>query len=238
MIYIGVCDDDAIEVEKVKSLCEQELEQSVQQGIVKSFASGRDLLLYQEPIDILLLDVEMPEMNGFNVAVKLRERKSDILIIFLSSHEELVQEAFQVEAFRYIYKSNPEQKIREALQEAIQRVNHNRKGIFLQSGNRKEWIPFGEIVSIQAIHDSTMLQRTKGESKEFIAKSLKWWEEHLNEDFVRCHHSYLVNCNAIEKIEEKNIHMNNGQRIPLAVRRKTEVKKRYLDTISKNMYQM
>ena len=59
----------------------------------------------KEDFDILFLDIDMPDISGLEVAKKLREKGSDIILIFISAHEQYVFDSIEYNPFRYIRKN-------------------------------------------------------------------------------------------------------------------------------------
>lgn len=82
---------------------------------VSIYNNGTDLLKNIDKEYILILDIEIPEINGMKIAKIIRQNRKDIEIIFLTSHSELMSEAFKVKAFRFLNKPIDKKKLIEAL---------------------------------------------------------------------------------------------------------------------------
>ena len=116
------------------------------------FSKGKALLSSEDEFDIILLDVELPDMDGFSVAEEWKNLQRPGKIIFITSHDEWVQRAFKVQAFRYLYKSGSGQDLLEALEDALKDMNDN-EGIVLEGKEESRFVYFREIRWIEALGD-------------------------------------------------------------------------------------
>ena len=116
MITIAVCDDDRLFAaklkEKIRYLCACRLPERIECHVEEEFCSGSDVLVYLEnhPINILFLDIDMPEMSGFTIAEQLNRKYPDTLLLFVSAHEQFVYSSFEYSPFRFLRKSHLESR--------------------------------------------------------------------------------------------------------------------------------
>lgn len=109
MFKISICDDNNSFLEFLKEYVysiSRNLKYPVE---VYTYNKGIDVVKLicdkKEDFDILLLDIDMPDINGLKVAKSIREINSDLLLIFVSSHEQYVFESIEYAPFRFIRKS-------------------------------------------------------------------------------------------------------------------------------------
>ena len=76
----------------------------------------------KEDFDVLFLDIDMPDVSGLEVAKKLRQKHLDIILIFISAHEQYVFESIEYNPFRYIRKNRIEKELMPCLKAAYQRL--------------------------------------------------------------------------------------------------------------------
>ena len=112
MLKIGICDDEQIVSEILKRKVEICLREAGVQAEITLFSQGQDLLETGEDLDILFLDIEMPEMDGIEVGKKLRQKGNDFKIIVATSMVERFKEAFYIDAFRFVTKPFEMEEIR------------------------------------------------------------------------------------------------------------------------------
>lgn len=115
MIKIGICDDEQIVREILKQKVEICLREAGVRADILFFQRGQELLETEEDLDILFLDIEMPEMDGIEAGKKLRQKGNNCKIIVATSMVERFKEAFYIDAFRFVTKPFEMEEIREAL---------------------------------------------------------------------------------------------------------------------------
>ena len=74
------------------------------------------------PFDILLLDIQMKEMTGIDLAKQLRETKDEVIIIFITAMKEYVFEGYNVDALQYLLKPIKETSLFECLDKAVDKL--------------------------------------------------------------------------------------------------------------------
>jgi DNA-binding LytR/AlgR family response regulator len=224
MIRIGICDDEMIVHDQVKkSICGHDF------GIIKiepiSFMNGQELLEYDQTIDILLLDICMPGLDGIEIGQRLKKNRTIGKIIMLTSMVERFQEAFEIEAYRFVTKPIDEDKLIKAIEDAMATfIGTEPIEVFLEnvkySFQQKEICYVSKAGSrTEVVVGSTMFQSelTLGE-----------WNKVLDERmFFQIHKSYIVNLGKIEAVEEK-IRLQSGEKLPVAKRRRTDLMKHYM----------
>lgn len=167
--------------------------------------------------DIVLLDIQMPEMTGFDVLYQIELR--NFQVIFQTAYDEFAIKAFEVNACDYLLKPYPEEKFHAALKKALLAQDQQLKLQHLENHLKqsKKFIKTlttkvgsqTKIIDIQAIqyfksedHYTFAVTNENEFINEFIIDlSLNSLEEKLNpDDFVRCHRNCLVRFALIEKI--------------------------------------
>ncbi len=215
MIGIAVCDDDRNFSERMKLLIEQYFTEQSAEINAAVFNSGADFLSDNTDCDAVFLDIDMPNIGGFEIAEQLSE---DTLIIFVTTHDELVYSSLKFRPFRFIRKTYLEEELPEALEEInkeIAKRNASSKFV-LQTKNGEALLNVSNIKYIEIYTHSIRVYTVSGEILECYG-SLAAMEKQLNEfDFVRTHKSYLVNCRYIFSIEKNRIILDDKTEVPLS----------------------
>ena len=122
MLRIAVCDDEHICLENEKRIIENYLSSRNEKAVIDTFISAQELLASASEIqyDLFMLDVEMPGMDGMEVAWKLHEINEKALIVFISAYIKYASHGYRVNAFRYILK---DENIEEYIGKRELRVN-------------------------------------------------------------------------------------------------------------------
>ena len=192
--------------------------------------------------DIVFLDVEMPRMNGFTMLQQLHNR--DFELIFITAYDHYAIRAIKFSALDYLVKPVEVDDLTAAVEKATQKRNYSpgneRLELLLQNlmNEKKEhqriaipsmeglqFISMSDIIYLEAQSNYTIIY-LKDSYKLTVSKTLKDFEELLpTAVFIRIHHSYIINRNAVEKYikgEGGQVIMKNGVMLDVARRKKEE----------------
>jgi two-component system LytT family response regulator len=169
----------------------------------------------EEKPELLFLDIEMPQMNGFELLEKLKE--ISFQLIFTTSYDQYAIKAIRFSALDYLLKPVDREELQRAVQKAVSRIstpNRDQIDILLQKLNEPamtvnkiaiptmeglQMVPIDSIISCCADSNYTVFC-VKNRQKIIVSRTLKEIEEMLEEyPFIRVHHSYLINLNEVEK---------------------------------------
>lgn len=123
---IAICDDEQNQIEYITSIVASWSTHKGYSCEIRTFASAEAFLFeYEENkvYDILLLDVEMKNMNGIELAKRIRKDNNRAEIIFITSHFEFVGEGYEVDALHYLIKPISEEKLTQVLTKAAEKLS-------------------------------------------------------------------------------------------------------------------
>ena len=221
-MLLGICDDEAIIWDELQRLYNIYKDSNISDLEIVCFSSGEELIKYDKPLDILFLDIQMKGMNGLWTAEKIREKDDSMIIIFLTGYRGFIQEGYKVRAFRYLLKPIKEQEFMQALSEAIKDITKHYKVIVGIDGETS-YIKLQDIIYVEYIDRCSIVRTRKASYQSYT--TLSEWECILNNgDFFRSHKAYIVNLAYIEEIG-KEILMDNGEKVELAIRQTGKIKK-------------
>ncbi len=155
---------------------------------------------HAKEVDVLFLDINMPELNGLNLGKIIRKLNPGMKIVFVTAYREYAVDAFEIQAFDYLLKPYSEDRIEKLLS----RLSVEKKQI-----SNKVSISVGEKIMVFNTEDIIVVEADKKESRVYTTKEcyltkmkISDWEEQLPENqFYRCHRSYLVNLSKVREIE-------------------------------------
>ncbi len=244
MIRIAICDDELIYRERLQELL-------IVYGKRKNVEM--ELLLYEdtkeyvanwkkeEEADILLLDVEMQydrrEEDGQwedGIALKefLSRHGSKTAILFATSHDEAMPEAFGTNVQGFLVKPIDAERLYTYLDKIIRENVYTQQKVFLDTG-KTEVVELADIYWIKADGRYSIVKC--GQEELFSDKKLGMWEEELERSGFYCvHRSYLVSFRKIRHIEDEII-LENEDIVPLARKRKQEVKEEFARYLAREM---
>ena len=228
MIRIAVCDDDRDISERIKVLIEKYFTEQADESDITIFSSGSCFLSDSTDYNAVFLDIDMPDIGGFDIAEQISGR-GNTLIIFVTTHDELVYSSLKFRPFRFIRKAHLEEELPEtldAVNKEILKLGVNTK-FMLQTKNGEVLLDVTNIEYIEIYTHSMQVYTASGEILECYG-SLSAMEKQLNDfDFVRTHKSYLVNCKYIFSIEKNRIILDDKTEIPLSRYRADTVKSKF-----------
>lgn len=228
-LKVAICDDENIICNEIKL----ELKKLKPNHEIDIYTSGQALLNSNKIYDLIFLDIEMPEINGMQIAGFLRKKHNGEFIIFLTSHIEFMPNAFKVKAFRFLNKPIDIEKFEEAVLEAEKEILNNEKVTVTIQG-RTFLVNQKDILYFEAFGDGTYIhtKKTVIESN----KPLKCWVQKMgDEHFYQVHKSYFVALRYVKSINASEIELHYlNQLIPISRRKLSPFKKAFFDYIRKN----
>lgn len=238
IIKIAVCDDDSIFLAALKKHLFDESKKLKKDIEINPYEEGTKLIndVIESGIDydIIFLDVDMPDMSGLEIAKMIRNKKENVLLIFLSAHPQYVFEALEYVPFRYIRKERMEKELILALKEAfnvIEKIKEKLKEeyIVLKDINYNSKVKKADIVYFE-----TSLRKVEVHLKDgnvlTIRKTIKELYEELKEEhFIKIHSGCAVNPKYINKYSNYDVELDSGEKLIVSRTRIKELKKQMLD---------
>lgn len=172
--------------------------------------------------DLILLDIEMPDITGMEISERIKPYLPNVRIIFVTSHIEYAIDAFELSIFRYVPKNNLDNRLVSAVVDAAKLIElETGREYIIQAAKRMEKIPYKDIFYIQ--RDSgknSMIVSGTGTSK--VRKSLQQVFEELNTsdlntpEFIFIDRGCIVNIIQIMKISGGMAYLKNGEKLPIS----------------------
>ena len=119
-MVIGICDDENVIRDKIEKICINETKKYCEDVVIQKYSDGREVL--EKDFDILILDIEMEDVDGIAVKNYFQKRKKDTIIIFVTSHNEMMSQAFGVNVMGFVTKSYLDNQLQVMLDDAMKRV--------------------------------------------------------------------------------------------------------------------
>ena len=203
MLRVAIVEDEEECREVLRDMISRYAEEQQKQIRVQEFSDGSELVdNYKPDYDILLLDIEMPHLDGMKAAEKIRETDQDVVIVFITNMAQYAIKGYEVNALDFIIKPVNYSTFSMRFTRAIGRVK-NREGrrvcLYLQDGPK--WIDSREIYYIDI--QNRMLHYHTPEGVYSVRGTLKDVQEQLADwNFVKCNQCYLVNLKFVSEIKK------------------------------------
>ncbi len=231
MLRAAICDDEANFLNHIHKRISEELRNRGAECSLDKFISGENFLEAhrEQPYDVIFLDIDMPQTGGFEVAEQVNII-SNTLIVFVTSHDELVYSSFKFQPFRFIRKAYLEQDLSEIIDAVISKITERaaEKKFTLRAKNGDVVIDLRSLEYIEIYGHRLLVHLKNGEPLECYGSLSELEKELLRYDFVRTHKSYLVNCACIYSIEKNQVILDDKVAIPLSRYKSETVRNKFV----------
>lgn len=182
-------------------------------------------ILKDTPIDLVFLDIEMPQMSGLEM---LETLSTNPYIIFITSKRDYAVEAFEHNVVDYLLKPLKYVRFIKAVNKVLdlRKIAKNttfdisEEDIFVKSELKYVRIKFSEVYFIEAMADYVVLYLK--DTKHIIHSTMKGIEQKIpNDSFVRIHRSYIVNLTKIDQVENSNV-VISAKKLPIGASYKAD----------------
>ena len=230
MYRAAVIDDENLDSEKIAGYVSRWAEGKGAAVRVQTFPSAEAFLFaYEEDKawDLLLLDVEMREMSGIQLAKRLRKSGLRAAIIFITSHFEFWDEGYEVDALHYLTKPVAAEKLFPVLDKAWERGQEEPASVVVSCEGGTVKLLLDEILYVESFSHYICIHTPEREYR--IKESISAFEERLGAGFFRVHRSYLASLKKIVRISRRSVTLDGGAELPLARGNYDSVSRAYID---------
>ena len=175
----------------------------------------------QMTFDILLLDIDLGQnkMTGMELARKIRKKDSKLTIIFITGLFEYISEGYDVQALHYLIKPIEDKKLFEILDRATVLTKSKEEYLLLENESGVQLIPHSQIIYAEAFsHNIALYQKNNDQLIcQYFRMSMTELEQKLPvTEFYRCHRSYLVHLNHIQKLNKGEVVLDCDTKVPVS----------------------
>lgn len=231
MLNIAICDDDVRATGQMDTLLQEISKRNFIDCDIDIFEDGKELADFVckgMRFDLIFLDIEMKQEDGITAAKKIREYDKNVLIIYVTSHENHMQESFLVRPFRFLIKPVSTKQFETCFRAAYEEIIAV-DSYFRYSYQRvKHKIPIKDILYFESNKRKITIVTNNGvfeayEKLNAIEKSLK----ESKASFLRIHQSFLVNYKHVESQAYDYVVMDNGMRLSISEDRRKIISEQY-----------
>lgn len=230
MLYIAICDDQNLFATVLKEnmeLISARLHISLN---IEIYNSGLALLEKQDKnnaFDAIFLDIDMPEISGMDTAQRLFEKDKYQLIVFITSHDELVFDALKLQPLNFIRKKTYMQDLPAVMQSIADKSDQSEQiHSFMYNGNPIR-IKLNDIVYISS-YKHTITANCLEEKSFNITSTMQNLENELSSfGFIKANSGCIVNMKYVQTIESDGIILDDGKNIAVSRHQITSVKEKF-----------
>lgn len=238
---IAVCDDDTDFLKNVfRPLIERAVRQESVDAQVSFFTDGRQLLEKfsgGNGFDLVILDVDMPHLNGKELAAELRLIDSSFFLVFVTSYRDEVYNTIPYRINAFITKDSAPEKITAELSRVIRECGEFSPDVYVPeivvNGEKKlVRIPLNDLFYFCCIKRKIYLYTGKQEYLLTESRFADIEEQFLGRGFYEVCRGYIVNMSKISLVEKNGVTLDNGEVLPLSRGRYGELQKALLNNIA------
>lgn len=230
-MLIAVCDDNEVFLSVIREKIDNILNTHKMKHEVVLFRSGNELLekITNTSFDIVFLDIDMPDINGKQLAQKLRTAaKNKFKLVFVSDYNNEVFSTFQYNIESFIPKCRLDEFLSEELLRIID-ILKNEKGeefTFQYNDNSNGGIGavfISDIIFIETLGGKIYLHTVNKKYELLNYKFEKIKSQFIKYDFVDIHRTCFVNVAYISVVKKDQVLLQNGMLLPLSRRKKKKI---------------
>lgn len=212
MINIFICDDEP----KMLSDISAAVAETAENCDITAFSGGSELLsaLSEKDCDLLLLDIDMPGLSGLDIAKTLSGREKRPVLVFVTSHDELVYDSLQFHPFGFVRKSHLKTELSRVLEDAVKEISGRQKHFCFRSAEGNVRLLLDDIMYFESEGNYIKLYAKSGEYR--FRETVTALENSLGTSgFVRIHKGFLVNHPAVKMVNTEECVLYSGVRLPV-----------------------
>lgn len=229
MIRIAIVEDEPTERDRIKVYLEEIAQEDQTQFDIEQYSSGMAFVMSgMKDYDLVLMDIDMPNLNGIETAKALRKVDQSATLIFVTNMAQYAISGYEVNAFDFILKPVNRYSFAIKIKRAISRTaKKNDNAIQIKMDGTIFLVHMYQIMYLEVDGHYVIFHTTQGDYKEYT--TLKLAQKRINSShFVQCNQSFLINMKYIESVSRESVTVG-GTVIYISRKMKTEFMNAVLD---------
>jgi len=224
MIRIGVVEDDSASIDRLLSHLDRFQREHGERFHVGAFHDGVDVLEdYRPDWDILLLDIEMPRVDGMTAARRIREVDAEVVIVFVTSSPHYAVSGYEVGALSYLLKPVTYTAFAQEMERCLHQLRRRERRhlFFTTSDGARHRVDIDDVLYVESVKHNAIIHTL--DEDHTVVSTLKSLEIELADDgFFRCNSGYLVNLRHITGVDGNDCRVRGGIRLQISRPRKKD----------------
>lgn len=228
MLRIASCEDVKADALLLRQMVEEYLDENSYTGQIDVFESGEALLAAFRPglYQIVFVDIYLQDLNGMQVARRLRELDEELSIIFLTISEGHALQSYSIRAAHYLTKPLDYSLLSEAMARCGSKLDEYSRQIEVFEHRIPVSIRLQDILYIEAVRRHRVIHTVKGAVNTSMTMEVLKMRT-VDSSFVRCHRGFVINMRKISKVLDRDIVMEDGKLVPIGKTYAEEFRQRH-----------
>jgi len=212
---IAIVDDNQTDREFLHDQAQSWAEQNSRTLQAELFATAEAFLFHyaeHKDYDILLLDIEMPGMDGVTMARRIRKENETVQIVFITGYSEYISEGYEVAALHYLMKPVNTDKLHQVLDRAADKLKRNERCLTLELSGEVVRLPLYQIRWAE-VRQNYLTIHAKADYT--VKMTLSELENRLDDCFFRAGRSFIINLAEVRSVTRQEVRLSDGTAIPL-----------------------
>lgn len=231
-ISVAVCDDNSKTLKIISTTISGCFADNGLTTDIECFENGERVLsrMERKSFSLVFLDIEMPQIDGISLSQKIRDKKYNTEIVFVTNHNAKVFDALSVHPFGFVRKSNFISDITAIIEDYCKAyISSDNDKFIVKAEDGTLSLVYRNIEYIEGCGKIQYVHEADKKDGILIYSSMKHLEELLSDKgFIRVHNGYIVNCIYVAKIRKDEIEFSDGNTVPISRRLTKNVKEKYL----------
>jgi two-component system LytT family response regulator len=210
-------DDEPPALELVKEYISRFPQLELVQAFTDAIAAGE--YLRQHPVDLLFVDINMPDITGLDLVRSLADKP---MLIFTTAHKKFAIEGFELDAIDYVLKPLAFDRFSRAVHKALEYYEYKRKAtpasahLFVYSEYRMLKIELCRVEYIESLEDYIKIHLLNAKPVMTLMTLKGVLEKLPAEQFKRIHRSYIVAVDKVKSVQNRKVQLQSGMELPVS----------------------
>jgi two-component system, LytTR family, response regulator LytT len=246
MLNVVFCDDDYEFLARILAETKTIFKNQRIPACLYTLTDGNKLIenlkTYNPYYDIVFLDIDMPLINGKEVARKMRLLDKKFKLVFVTSYEKEAINTFEYEVIGFLPKNQIKEKLPEIIKRVVDAINLESLKIQLfnvdcSEGIKSVKIPLDDIMYFECVNKKVFLYTRREVFALHRYKFSEIIQKYTEYNFVDIHRTCIVNIKYIFSVDELEIVLDNGVRLPLSRRKRGQVIDSFIQIVNEGISQ-
>lgn len=229
-LKILICDDDIKIIDEIREYLNAFSQKHKMYFSIDAFCNSTKVTEIDTSYDMAFIDIEMPTVDGLTLAALLKERNKNIIIFIVTSFGCYLDDAMDLEVFRYLTKPIDSNRFYRALKTSLDRYHSDTQVIVLEDYDECYTVFTKDILYITTENKRAAIVTNQG--KYLSNQRISYWKNNLKDiDYlVQSHYSYIVNMRYVAEFNKKDLCLESDNQkfiLPISQRKYSDFKKSY-----------